>query len=145
MGSDVTTATETGRTLPLLTPLNTFFWTAGRTGRLEILRCDACAHWLHPPAPICPECLGRELTPQPVSGLGTVEAVTINHHPWTPAVAVPYAVILVALEDCAYVRLTSRLVVADPYDATIGMRVRVAFEQDQDVWLPFFEPAGAAA
>lgn len=142
METDVVPARESGRSLPVLTPLNAFFWTAGQTGRLEILRCNACGHWLHPPAPICPECLGRDLTPQPVSGLGTVEAVTINHHAWTPAVVVPYAVILVTLDECPYVRLTSRLV-DDPDEAMIGLRVRVTFEHDQDVWLPFFKSIGS--
>jgi len=132
---------ESRRSLPVLTPLNTFFWTAGHRGALEILRCRSCKHWLHPPAPICPECLGRDLAPTPISGYGTVEAVTINHYPWTGAVPVPYAIVLVSFTDCPNVRLTSRLITADPDSARIGMRVRIVFEQDEDVWLPFFENA----
>lgn len=138
-------ATIPQRILPMLTPLNRFFWTAGKTGRLEILRCDACGYWLHPPAPICPQCLSRNLTPKFVSGRGKVEAFTINHHPWTPAVQVPYAIILVSLDECPHVRITSRLIANDMEAVIIGLCVQVVFEHHDDVWLPFFMPAGEAA
>ena len=139
----MSTAAASLRALPLLTPANQFFWTAGQEGHLKILRCDACKHWLHPPVPICPECLSRNLTPQPVSGLGTIEAVTVNYHAWTPAADVPYAIGLVSLDDCPHVRITSRIDCNDPTAVTIGMRVGVFFEHHEDVWLPFFKPTKA--
>ena len=116
------------RRLPALDPVNEFFWMAGESGRLKILRCDSCRHWLHPPAPICPECLSRSLTPQTLSGLGKIEAVTIHHQSSVSEVAAPYAIVLVGLDECPTVRLTSRLVTDDPHEAAIGRRVRVVFE-----------------
>ena len=133
------------RRLPALDQINEFFWTAGKSDQLKILRCDSCNHWLHPPAPICPECLCRSLTPHAVSGLGSIEAVTINYQPWVPGIAVPYVVVIVGLDDCPSVRLTSRLVGDDPERVVIGLRVRVVFEHHADVWLPFFELTGATA
>ena len=79
MKASGTTRGEANRRLPALDSVNEFFWTAGASGRLQILRCDSCGHWLHPPAPICPDCLSRSLTPQTLSGLGKIEAVTIHH------------------------------------------------------------------
>jgi uncharacterized protein len=145
MGAKDKTLGKAKRRLPALTPVNKFFWTAGEYGHLKLLRCDSCRHWLHPPAPICPECLGRSLTPQMLSGLGEIMAVTIHHQSWTSEVVAPYAVVLVGLDECPNVRLTSRLVTDDPDKAVIGRRVRVVFEHHEDVWLPFFELAGDAA
>jgi uncharacterized protein len=127
--------------LPVLTPENAFFWTAGRMGSLAILRCDDCGAWLHPPSPLCQSCLSRNLTPRDVSGLGVVETFTINHQAWTQALPVPYAIVIVSLDDCPGLRLTSRLVGCEPADVAIGMRVTVYFEQHDNVWLPLFAPA----
>lgn len=126
--------------LPELTELNRFFWTGGADGRLRILRCGGCGMWLHPPAPICPQCLGRDVAPQVVSGLATVEAVTVNHQPWTPGIEVPYAVARVSLDEDPAVRLTTRIVGAAPEAVAIGQRVKVRFEPREDLFLPFFEP-----
>lgn len=145
MGADSRIQGRAKRRLPALTPLNEFFWTAGESGQLKILRCDSCRHWLHPPAPICPECLDRSLTPQKISGLGTVEAVTVHHQSWSAEVAAPYAVVLVGMDECPNVRLTSRLITDNPDKAVIGRQVRVVFEHHEDVWLPFFELTEEAA
>lgn len=124
--------------LPALTPLNSFFWTAGREGRLQILRCDACGEWLHPPGPVCPACLSRSLTPRSVSGRGTIETYTINHQAWSPDLPVPYVVAIVSLDDCSAVRLTTNVINCAPQDVRIGDPVRVLFEQHGDIWLPLF-------
>lgn len=127
--------------LPELDDHNRFFWTSGADGRLRILRCDGCGHWMHPPGPACPKCLGRKLSPQVVSGLGEVEAVTVNHQAWTPDLAVPYAIARVTLDGVDGVRLTTRIVGIAPEAVAIGMRVKVRFEACEDVFLPYFEPA----
>lgn len=126
------------RTLPALTSVNRFFWTAGRHGRLAILRCDRCDAWLHPPSPICPHCLSRNLTPRDVSGLGVIETFSINHQAWTPELQVPYVIALVSLDESPALRLTTNLVGEDALTARIGARVRVMFEAHEDVWLPLF-------
>jgi len=124
--------------LPALTPSNSFFWKAGHDGRLKILRCDACGEWLHPPGPVCPACLSRDLTPRPVSGRATIETYTINHQAWSADLLVPYVVAIVSLEECSAVRLTTNVIDCAPEDVHIGDAVRVLFEQHGDVWLPLF-------
>jgi uncharacterized protein len=126
--------------LPELTELNRFFWTSGADGRLRIQRCADCAQWVHPPGPACPRCLSKQLAPQEVSGLATVEAVTVNHQAWTPGMEVPYAIARVSLDEDPAVRLTTRIVGTPPEAVAIGQRVKVRFEQREDVFLPFFEP-----
>ena len=37
-------------------------------------------------------------------------------------------------------RLATNIVNCEPAGVTIGMPVRVVFEQREDVWLPLFEP-----
>jgi uncharacterized protein len=125
--------------LPELTDLNRIFWTSGADGRLRIQRCGDCALWVHPPGPVCPRCLGKQLAPQEVSGLATVEAVTVNHQEWTPGMEVPYAIARVSLAEDPAIRLTTRIVGMAPETVTIGQHVKVLFERREDVFLPFFE------
>ena len=125
--------------LPVLTPETTPFWTGGREGRLMIARCGACGRYHHPPAPICPHCLSLAVGPQPMSGRGVVASYTINHQPWLPGMRVPFTIALVELDEDPLIRLTTNLVRQAPEAARIGQRVRVVFEQHEDVWLPLFE------
>lgn len=127
--------------LPAITPFNAFFWTSGADGRLRIQHCTGCASWIHPPSAICPHCLGRSLEPKVVSGLATVEAVTVNHQAWTPDLPVPYAIVRVSLDEDPSIRLTSRMVNCAPESVAIGQRVQVCFEHIEDVYLPYFQPA----
>ena len=95
---------------------------------------------MHPPSPVCPECLGRDLPPEPVSGQGTVATFTINHQPWNPSVAVPYVIALVEIDEQPSVRLLTNIVDCEPDSVHVGMRVRVKFEHLDDVYLPLFAP-----
>ena len=123
---------------PALTPFNSFFWKSGSGGQLQILQCDACGEWLHPPGPVCPACLSRDLTARPVSGRATIETYTINHQAWSPGLPVPYVIAIVSLDDCSAVRLTTNIIECAPTDVHIGDAVRVRFEKHGDIWLPLF-------
>lgn len=130
------------RLLPQVGPENEHFWRGGREGELRFLRCGACAHYVHPPSPLCPECLGRELAPEAVSGRAVVHTYTLNHQRWIPGFEPPYLVAIVELEEQKGLRLTTNLVNCEPDDVEIGMAVRVVFEDvGEDVFLPLFEPA----
>lgn len=132
------------RVLPAVDDENRFFWTAGAEGELRFLRCQSpsCGYWLHPPAPYCPRCGGREVAPEAVSGRGQVWSYTVNHHPWdgTPE---PWNIVLVELDEQPGLRLTSNLVGVADDDLRIGMAVQVTFEEHDGVWFPLFEPAPA--
>lgn len=125
---------------PLITPENEYFWTSGADGKLRFRRCRDCGWFIHPPAPYCAECLGKNLEVEVVSGRATVAAVTINHQPWLPGFPPPYVIAIVEIEEAPYVRLTTNVVHCDPEDVEIGMSVQVVFEQCGDTWLPLFEP-----
>lgn len=129
------------RVLPRVDPDNEHFWRGGEAGELRILRCGACGYWIHPPSPICPICLSREVAPAVASGDATVASFTINRQPWYPGLDPPYVVALVELPEQRDLRLMTNIVGCDPTAVTIGMSVRVTFEQYDDVWLPMFEPA----
>jgi acetyl-CoA acetyltransferase/uncharacterized OB-fold protein len=131
------------RPLPELTPWNEWFWTSGADGRLRIQGCSECGSLVHPPVPICPVCASRSSEPTLVSGLATVVGYTVNQHQWHPDLPPPYVIAVVALAEDPSVRLTTNIVGCDPYDVEIGLEVTVRFEQEEDVWLPLFEPTGA--
>jgi len=132
------------RVLPAVTPDNEHFWTGGADGELRFLRCGACRYWIHPPAPICPSCLSRDVQPDAVSGRATVHTYTVNWQPWYPNLDPPYVVAIVELPEQAGLRLTTNIVGCEPDDVTIGMAVQVLFEDWDGVWLPFFEPTAEA-
>jgi acetyl-CoA acetyltransferase/uncharacterized OB-fold protein len=130
------------RPLPLLTPENSFFWQSGADGVLRFQRCDSCARLRFPVAPICPYCLSTETSLARVSGDATVVASTINFQQWTPSMVPPYVVAVVAIDDDPEIRLTTNVIGVEPERVHLGLRVRVVFEQHDDVWLPFFVPNG---
>jgi acetyl-CoA acetyltransferase len=91
---------------------------------------------------VCQVCRSRERVPTVVSGRGTVVAFTVNQHQWSPAFEPPYAIANVALEEDPSVHLTTNIVGCDPAAVHVGQQVSVVFEQQDDVWLPLFEPSG---
>jgi uncharacterized OB-fold protein len=129
------------RVLPRVTEQNEHFWRGGREGELRFLRCQRCGYWIHPPAPVCPECLSKDVAPEATSGRAVVHTFTVNEQPWIPTLDPPYVVAIVELPEQEGLRLTTNIVNCDPYEVSIGMEVRVTFEEYDDVWLPFFEPA----
>jgi len=128
------------RLLPELTPETTPFWSGGAEGKLLITRCQACGHWIHPPQPICPVCLSRDVKPEAVSGDAEVHSFTINYHPFLPNVKLPFAIAIVEFPEQAGMRMTTNIVGYAPEDVFIGMKVHVEFLQQDDVWLPLFRP-----
>jgi uncharacterized protein len=125
------------RVLPRLDDENRFFWTSGADGVLRILRCNNCHFYIHPPSPICPRCLSRDVAPQRVSGRGRVETFTINYQQWIPG-SEPYVVAWVSIDEQPSVRLSANLIDVEPDDVAVGMEVEVTFEHVEDVYLPLF-------
>jgi len=130
--------------LPVLTPENEFFWTCGQDGVLRVQQCATCLALRHPPGPVCPRCASDEHEATPVSGRGTVVGFTVNCHQWLPSMPPPYVIAIVALDEDDAVRLTTNVVNCPAADVRVGMRVRVTFEQHDDVWLPLFSPIAEA-
>jgi uncharacterized OB-fold protein len=127
------------RLLPRLSEDVAFFWTAGADGVLRFQRCGDCGFRIHPPGPVCPRCLSRNLGPEDVSGRGRVESYSVNHQQWIPG-SEPYIIAWVSIDEQPDIRLTTNLVDVEPENVTIGMPVVVVFEQNDDVYIPLFRP-----
>jgi uncharacterized protein len=131
------------RILPRITDRNRHFWTGGKDSELRFLRCRDDGTYVHPPAPRCPSCHGKNLAVEAVSGRATVTTFSVNYQPWMPGLEPPFVLAIVELPEQSGLRLTTNIVNCDPDEVTIGMAVRVMFEAhpDEDVWIPLFEPA----
>lgn len=127
------------RLLPRLDRDNRFFWTGGADGALRFLQCQDCAAFVHPPRPVCPHCLSDQVAPAVVPGTGTVDTYTINRQKWHPGMDVPYVIARIVIDGAPGVILTSNVVNTDPETVSIGDRVQVVFEHQDDVFLPLFE------
>jgi uncharacterized OB-fold protein len=127
------------RPLPRLEPVNRDFWTGGEKGELRIYHCRDCATWIHPPQPVCRHCLSENVGPEVVAGTGVVDTFTVNHQAWAPGQEVPFVIARVALDGAPGVYLTTNIVGGPPEAVDVGDKVRVTFEQHEDVWLPLFE------
>jgi uncharacterized OB-fold protein len=123
-----------------------FFWDAARAHRLEILRCQDCAYYIHWPQPICPRCQSGKLAPSEVSGRGVVYSFTTVEHVFNPLLAdqVPYSLVIVELEEQPGLRLLTNIVDC-PHDALrIGKPVEVTFQDLEGGTLPQFRPTGGS-
>jgi uncharacterized OB-fold protein len=129
------------RPLPKLDDENRFFWTSGADGKLRFMHCDACDYYIHPPSPLCPKCLGKNVAPKAVSGAGTVRTCTINHQPFAPGMVTPFAIAVVNLAEQDDLNLTTNILETAPDDVRIGMPVQVAFEAHGEIHVPLFKPA----
>jgi len=129
------------RVLPQVTPENEHYWKGGARGELCFLRCGECSTWVHPPSPLCPSCLSRQLAPAAVSGRARLLTWTVNHHPWIPGFDPPYVIAIVEIEEQRGLRVTTNLVSCTPEELRMDLPVRVLFEErDEGVFLPLFEP-----
>jgi uncharacterized OB-fold protein len=119
------------------------FWNATREGRLLLPWCTACARPVWYPREVCPRCLGSTLEWRESQGRGVVYACTVEHKAQTRALAAPYVVALVELDEG--VRLLSNVVGRPPERIAVGDRVRVTWEPLSDGRrLPLFEPVDRA-
>jgi uncharacterized protein len=117
------------------------FWEAAKRGVLELQRCQSCGHFQHPPYATCTQCISTDLKFEPVRGVGTIYAYTIMYHTGDKrfAPAVPYASIIVELDDAPGALLAANLLEAPYTDAKVGRRVEVVFERlNDDITLPQF-------
>jgi len=125
------------------------FWDAAKRGVLELQRCQNCGHFQHPPYPTCVNCIGTDLKFEAVrhggaGGAGAIHAYTIMYHTGDKrfADAVPYASIIVELDDAPGALMAGNLLEAPYTEAKVGRRVEVVFEKLNDsITLPQFRLA----
>jgi uncharacterized OB-fold protein len=122
-------------------PHSGFYWTSGVDGHLRVMGCGGCSRLHHPPTPVCPYCHGRDVTPTVVSGLGTIAGFTICHQQFMPDPPVPFAFAFVEIDEDPTIRLTGNVVGCELGDISVGMRVRVTFEENGEWHVPLWQPA----
>ena len=124
------------------------FWDAARQGVLALQRCRECRRFQHPPYATCVSCMATDLGFEPVGGTGTIYAYTIMYHGGDRrfAAALPYASIIVELDDAPGALLAANLLEAPYTEAKVGRRVEVVFERlNDEITLPQFRLARAAS
>ncbi|MBV8998452.1 MAG: Zn-ribbon domain-containing OB-fold protein [Solirubrobacterales bacterium] len=144
VGFDPNSAQEAKTTLfpvPQINDDNRAFWTGGRDGELQIVRCGECGYYVHPPSPRCPRCLSENVAPSPVSGRGRVYTYTVNQRAWSPGLEVPYVIAIVQLDEQPDLRLMTNIVGCSADQVSIDMPVQVEFREQGQAFAPVFRPA----
>ena len=131
---------------PAADGITAFYWHGAEQQQLLVLRCAACTLLSHPPDAACPWCGALELTPEPVSGHGSVYSFTIVRQAFDVSFAndVPYVIALVELDEQAGLVVLANLIDVPLDEIEIGARVEVTFEDRGDHTLPQFRLADSA-
>lgn len=108
--------------LPALTPTNRAWFTSGQ---LSLQRCAACGVVQHPPEEVCHACGSSSFTTRVVAPAGKVHSYTVAHHAVHTDLEpfVPYAVVLVSLDELPEVRVVGNLLEVPVDEVAIGMAV----------------------
>ena len=75
------------------------FWEGCQRGELLFQRCQRCGAANHTPTVICGSCWSQELSWERSAGNGTIYSWTMVWRPQTPAFVVPYAPIIVEMDE----------------------------------------------
>ena len=125
--------------LDIVPDIETQDWWAGTKQHKYLVRlCNDCGHKWFPPSPICSKCISTNVGWFETSGKGTLYSYLIVTQAVLPAfaLAVPYVVGLIELEDCresdgAAVRVIGVLM-DNEEEAAIGLPVQVTFEEPRN-------------
>ncbi len=128
--------------IPALSKFNRDFFTSGT---LVVQECAECGNIQHPPEEICHKCLGMDFKSRQTNGRGTIYSYMVIHHPAAPELQkyVPYAVVLVSLDEHPHCRILGNVLNRKPEEISIGQKVRVTFEEiadgDEKILMPQWE------
>lgn len=118
-------------TLPRLNAFNREWFTSAA---LRVQTCSVCGARQHPPEEICHTCGSMELTTTELTARGVIHSYTVAHYAVNPALAhsVPYAVVLVALDDDPDIRIIGNVLDLEPGSIHIGMKVTGTWQELTD-------------
>ena len=109
-------------------------------GELRLQRCRACSTWQHPPRYRCAACGSTDYEWDLSAGRGRIFSWTITHRPVDPSFELPYAVVVVELDEGP--RLVGNLDGIEIGDLALDLPVVVALERVSDtIGLVSFRPA----
>jgi uncharacterized protein len=114
--------------LPAVDDTNRAWFTSGE---LTLQACASCGALQHPPDEICPVCGSMSFTTRTVGREGTVYSYTIVHHAVNAVLesSVPYAVVLVSLDEVPEVRVVGNLIDVPTAEVRIGLPVEAVWEE----------------
>lgn len=127
------------RPLPEITPLTEPFWSAAKSRRLVIQRCDECRAHQFPPEPACTSCGSARISWVPASGRASLYSWTLAYPPLLPYFEqrAPWPVAAVQLEEGP--RMVTNLVDLPVEEYRTGMPLEADFEDvSEDVTLVVF-------
>ena len=130
------------RPKPNPTAISEEYWRAAREREFKIQQCASCGTHMHYARYNCVQCGSEDLAWIRASGLGTVYSYTIVRRAGHPAFVdyVPYVAAIVELDEGP--RISTNIIDCNVEAVTIGMRVRVTFEEAEDgIVFPVFTPA----
>ena len=118
------------------------FWEATKNHELKYQKCGDCGTVVFYPKHHCTSCGSSNLTWQTSKGVGNVYTYSIVRANRSPAFMeyVPYVLAYVDLDE-GFRMMTNIVGTARPDDVKVGMRVKVKWEDHEEVALPLFEPA----
>jgi uncharacterized OB-fold protein len=117
------------------------FWSGCCRHEIRLQRCRSCARARFSPRPGSPWCGALEFDWFTASGRGRIYSWTVVHRPTLPGfeALVPYAAVLVELDEGPFLVGQLRGCAADAI--TAGLAVRVEWEDGDDVSLPHWRTA----
>jgi uncharacterized OB-fold protein len=114
---------------------------AARERRLIYRHCRSCDRGIHLPTTSCKHCGSTDTEWRAAAGSGHLYSWTIATNPAHPAYPVPYAIVVVALDEAPDVRLIGRVPGAP--DLVAGQPMQLWFEDiGEGQILPQWAPAG---
>ncbi len=126
--------------LPVPNLVSQPYWDGCNRGELLFQRCAACAGITHTPAMVCAHCASRALQWERSTGRGTIYSWSTVWRPQTPEFVVPYAPIIVDVEEGW--QMLSNLIGCEHDAVAVDLPVRVEFcRVSDDMNLPYFRPA----
>jgi uncharacterized protein len=105
-----------------------------RGGAFYMQKCDVCAAFVHPPAPLCPVCLSFDLEWTRAPTGGAVLASTTFHRAYFHEMSPPYSCLCVELD-------AGPLFITNPADCLngaiqIGARIDLRIKHFENISLP---------
>jgi uncharacterized OB-fold protein len=108
------------------------YWDAANRHELALQKCTSCGEFVHPPGPGCPWCgegeftwvnLGNEIS-------GSVYSFIVVHRAFLQSFVddVPYVIALIDVDGAPGIRITGNVAGVEPDQVSIGMRVRMFWE-----------------
>ena len=130
---------ESERPAPEPTAESQAYWDGLKAHRLLFQICAKCQTPRHYPRPICGKCFSFEYDWLEATGQGQVYSWTVNHHAFHQAFKseTPFITATVDMEEG--VRMQAPLNIQDPRLLSIGLAVRVIYDDvNKDLTLPRF-------